>query len=70
LTEVPPAKWQADFPMCNGTRQSPIAINTSQIEYDSSLQAIQFVQYDQHPVNNAWTVLDNGHVGKLSINSN
>lgn len=52
-----PDTWAADFPVANGTRQSPINIIPKEAHYDPSLKALK-ISYDP---SNTKGILNNGH---------
>ncbi len=55
-------EWGRSFPVCSGTRQSPINIKTSDVSF-TTFEPWKFQGYDQVPEK---TVLkNNGHSGKL-----
>ncbi|OWA53817.1 putative Carbonic anhydrase 2 [Hypsibius exemplaris] len=61
IDEEPPTAWEKDYPSCKGTFQSPISINRSVVQLDPTLKPLRFSNYHEHPVDNTWTILDNGH---------
>ncbi|TWW73436.1 Carbonic anhydrase [Takifugu flavidus] len=52
-----PDKWAKDFPIADGSRQSPINIVPMEAQYDPSLKPLK-LNYDQ---SNAKGILNNGH---------
>lgn len=54
---VGPDKWEEEFPVANGPRQSPINIVPKEAQYDSSLKPLK-LKYDP---SNAKGILNNGH---------
>nr|XP_025035254.1 carbonic anhydrase 2 isoform X2 [Pelodiscus sinensis] len=52
-----PAHWHEDFPIANGEYQSPIDIDTTSAQYDSSLKPLHF-NYDPSTARN---IVNNGH---------
>ncbi|XP_033107726.1 carbonic anhydrase-like [Anneissia japonica] len=59
-----PDTWHKEFPIANGKRQSPIDINTAQVQYDSSLGNLK-LHYDPKSVKN---VSNNGHTFTVAFN--
>lgn len=52
-----PEKWEEDFPIANGPRQSPIDIVPNQAQHDPSLKLLK-LKYDPAT---AKGILNNGH---------
>lgn len=52
-----PDKWAKDFPIADGSRQSPINIVPMEAKYDPFLKPLK-LNYDQ---SNAKGILNNGH---------
>ncbi|KAM8838715.1 carbonic anhydrase [Synchiropus picturatus] len=52
-----PDKWQENYPVANGARQSPINIVPNEAQYDRSLKALK-LKYDP---SNSTGILNNGH---------
>ncbi|XP_055330196.1 carbonic anhydrase 2-like isoform X2 [Paramacrobiotus metropolitanus] len=61
-----PDTWSKAYPICDGHRQSPIAIETRFIVNDPALKPFTFVRYDASSRNDNWTVVNNGHVAQFS----
>uniref|UniRef100_A0A8C9VDM9 Carbonic anhydrase XIV n=1 Tax=Scleropages formosus TaxID=113540 RepID=A0A8C9VDM9_SCLFO len=60
------AQWPEVFPHCGGTEQSPINVETSQVQHDPSLTPVQPLGYNQ-PGNNPFTLTNNGHTVEMSL---
>ncbi|XP_063803138.1 carbonic anhydrase 14 isoform X2 [Pseudophryne corroboree] len=60
--------WEASYPDCGGTAQSPININTSNVSYDELLPAIEPKGYSM-PGASPFTLTNNGHTVVLSLPS-
>lgn len=60
LTFLGPATWCKDFPVANGTRQSPIDIVTTKCQYDSNVQGANPLTTNYTPENELHLV-NNGH---------
>ncbi|CAJ1087240.1 carbonic anhydrase-related protein [Xyrichtys novacula] len=52
-----PDKWEIEYPIANGPRQSPIDIIPREAQFDSSLKALK-LRYDP---SNSTGILNNGH---------
>ena len=68
---VTPDKWYTIYPLCGGTKQSPINMITSETQYDSTLNLINITS-DTGKINfkEVWKIINNGHTLKLESNKN
>jgi carbonic anhydrase len=61
-----PADWYKFHPKCNGTRQSPIDIHSTETMYNSSMKRIQFKrEMCANQTQERWTIENNGFSCKL-----
>jgi carbonic anhydrase len=66
-----PRVWAATYPQsCNGTKQSPIDIGSSQTTYDSALGDLTFTNYDTVPAGAKVKVGNNGHSYRVLFKPN
>ncbi|XP_055351239.1 carbonic anhydrase 7-like [Paramacrobiotus metropolitanus] len=68
VQQLPPTKWSDRYPRCNGTRQSPISINSSTAQADGSLTEVGYYNYAARAVDDLWTIANTGHVVLFSGN--
>lgn len=64
-----PSKWGIYYPKCNGTKQSPINIETDKAKYDQNLGNITFNNYGEPPANVTFTAQNNGHSLGISFSN-
>ncbi|KAJ8312846.1 hypothetical protein KUTeg_010219 [Tegillarca granosa] len=61
-----PYRWPLVYPLCAGRAQSPVAIDTSDVDYDSSLGRFSFNGYET--IRNVQTSLqNNGHTVEVDL---
>ena len=61
-----PDKWGTIYPTCNGNQQSPIDIETKDVEYDKGLHRFHFKKVKKLD-GVKMTLVNNGHAGLLFI---
>ncbi|KAM6465090.1 carbonic anhydrase 4 isoform 2-T2 [Liasis olivaceus] len=61
-----PRQWTTLFRDCGKKDQSPVNILTQQVQYDESLKAFNFKNYDIKP-NKKWTMENNGHTVQVQL---
>ncbi|XP_036394698.1 carbonic anhydrase 14 isoform X2 [Megalops cyprinoides] len=59
-------QWSEYFPDCGGTKQSPIDVETAQVQHDSSLTPVRPLGYRQ-PGKEPFTLTNNGHTVEMSL---
>jgi carbonic anhydrase len=64
FTYKAPELWNTQFPSCNGRRQSPVNIVTSQV-LDKVFPPLCYVHYDDTPLNSS--ILNNGHTARVHV---
>ncbi|OQV25818.1 putative Carbonic anhydrase 6 [Hypsibius exemplaris] len=65
-SEVTAADWSRIYPACSGRRQSPLPINTTLAQRDPMLKSLTLIDYDDTPVDDLWSVINNGHAVQFS----
>lgn len=60
-----PDTWPDLFPTCGGTRQSPVALITSQTIWDFTLKPFEFENYDHMPM--TVTLTNTGHSVQVNM---
>ena len=63
-----PSAWSHDD--CKGKGQSPIDITHDDAEYDTSLGALTFKNYDSTHVNTSFRLHNNGHTVQVDVMQN
>ena len=56
--------WHKYFPECDGKAQSPVNVNTVDVEPDLSLGTFTFHNFDSSS-GVSWNFLNNGHSGEI-----
>jgi len=64
-----PADWYHTYPMCGGSSQSPIDIQTQGLQRQSNLKSFDFINYNQVS-NNVFTLSNNGHSFQVTMPDN
>jgi carbonic anhydrase len=62
--EIPPQEWESLYPTCNGSRESPIAIDKRTVKTDHKLGPLKLSS--EKPIGHKWTVVNNGHSVQFS----
>ena len=67
--ELGPEEWSTKYPLCGGTKQSPINVVTRNTEYDSKMLPIN-IEYsaDIARLEEKWEITNEGH--SILLNSN
>jgi len=67
--ELAPEEWSTKYPLCGGTKQSPINVVTRNTEYDSKMLPIS-IEYnaDIARLDEKWEITNNGHSILLESN--
>ena len=59
--EYGPDVWARTIEKCHGKKQSPINVETNDVEYDINLKPFSFLHYD---ANLNWNITHTGHTGR------
>ncbi|OQV21526.1 putative Carbonic anhydrase 2 [Hypsibius exemplaris] len=59
--EIAPGNWSKLSPHCASARQSPIMIKSNLLNLNDNLRQLNMVNYDEMPIDEKWTLVNNGH---------
>ncbi len=71
FNELIPSQWHTKYPLCGGTKQSPINVITSNTQYDKTMRPI-IIKSNTVKANfeQVWKITNNGHTILLDSNMN